>query len=287
MIWKKTRHSQYPGYGEPSPSAVRGRRDFTHSNPEYLHTPEVKQSHRPLQKDVRITPVGPSHARGYGIQLLRHHYNAKDLYIYQLIDILPAMSNGIHAHKRSELLNAAHELLQTRGLNAFSHRDLAEHVGIKSASVHYYFPTKQDIGIALIQRYRDDLATRLEVFNRLTTVEARIHALTQLFLETAIKGNQWCLAGALASDFSTLAPALQAEVRLFFGMVETWLAQQAQAVLKPGDDNTALDTIAQQRGVLAFALLEGVLLSARVHAAPEQVSLAGQAIIALFQIKQP
>ncbi len=36
-------------------------------------------------------------------------------------------------------------LIRTRGCNGFSYRDLAEHVGVKTSSIHYYFPGKDDL----------------------------------------------------------------------------------------------------------------------------------------------
>ena len=37
-------------------------------------------------------------------------------------------------------LNLAETLVRTRGYNGFSYRDLAEQIGIKTASIHYRFP---------------------------------------------------------------------------------------------------------------------------------------------------
>lgn len=34
------------------------------------------------------------------------------------------------------------KMMQTRGYNGLSFRELAKEVGIKSASIHYHFPTK-------------------------------------------------------------------------------------------------------------------------------------------------
>ena len=51
------------------------------------------------------------------------------------------------------LLNAAERRVRRSGYNAVSFRDLADDVGIKSASVHYHFPQKADLGVALVERY--------------------------------------------------------------------------------------------------------------------------------------
>ena len=56
--------------------------------------------------------------------------------------------------KREEILNVAESMIRVAGFNGFSTRDVANAVGIKSASVHYHFPTKADIGVAVTQAPR-------------------------------------------------------------------------------------------------------------------------------------
>ena len=45
------------------------------------------------------------------------------------------------AHK---ILDVAEHFTQSLGFNAFSYKDIQENVGIKTSSIHYYFPTKTD-----------------------------------------------------------------------------------------------------------------------------------------------
>ena len=51
--------------------------------------------------------------------------------------------------KEDEILEVGQELIQTVGYDGFSYRDIADRVGIKSASVHYYFPAKTDLACLL------------------------------------------------------------------------------------------------------------------------------------------
>ncbi|MEM7678447.1 MAG: TetR/AcrR family transcriptional regulator, partial [Myxococcota bacterium] len=51
------------------------------------------------------------------------------------------------------ILKAAEEMVRQGGYNAFSFRAIADVVGIKSSSVHYYFPTKEDLGVAVAKYY--------------------------------------------------------------------------------------------------------------------------------------
>ena len=50
------------------------------------------------------------------------------------------------------LLDAAEDGMRLRGYHAVSFRELAMALGIKSASVHYYFRQKEDLGLALVAR---------------------------------------------------------------------------------------------------------------------------------------
>jgi AcrR family transcriptional regulator len=55
---------------------------------------------------------------------------------------------------REAVMTAAKATVQSHGYNALSFRELAKEVGIKSASVHYHFPTKGDLGAALARHVR-------------------------------------------------------------------------------------------------------------------------------------
>ena len=163
------------------------------------------------------------------------------------------------SNRRQDILQHASALLRTRGFNAFSHRDLAERTGIKSSSIHYHFPTKQDVGIALIRQYREDLALSLQSLCKLP-VPKRLASFVAPFLDSAQAGDQWCLAGMLASDYESLDEQLRSEIRQFFDLAEHWLADQALALQPSLNADEALS-----RAQSTMALLEGALLLARAQ----------------------
>ena len=45
--------------------------------------------------------------------------------------------------------------MQAGGFGGFSFREIAADVGIKSSSVHYHCPTKQDLAAAIIRRWAE------------------------------------------------------------------------------------------------------------------------------------
>ena len=58
---------------------------------------------------------------------------------------------------RSRILDVAEDLLQDRGFNGFSYKDVAGALGIRNAAVHYHFPAKADLGVELVERARTDV----------------------------------------------------------------------------------------------------------------------------------
>jgi len=65
------------------------------------------------------------------------------------------------------------------GYNNFSFREIANEVGIKSARVHYHFPTKADLGAELAHQYTDAFLGALGDFDEIKargeTSDRRVH----------------------------------------------------------------------------------------------------------------
>jgi len=56
---------------------------------------------------------------------------------------------------KRKILDLTEALLQDKGFNGFSYAHIAAELGVKNAAIHYHFPTKEALGCAVIQRYRD------------------------------------------------------------------------------------------------------------------------------------
>ena len=60
-----------------------------------------------------------------------------------------------------EIIDSSEKRVRHAGYSNMCFRDVAKDVGIKSASVHYHFPTKSDLGTALVERYKDHFSQKL------------------------------------------------------------------------------------------------------------------------------
>lgn len=123
-----------------------------------------------------------------------------------------------------KILDSAEERICRFGYNGVSFRDIAADVGIKSASVHYFFPTKPALAAAVARRYTERCLAELgdPALLQGRPVEA-IGRLAALFRRTLAEKKRMCLFGMLAAEVGGLPPEVGAEARFFFVQVIDWL----------------------------------------------------------------
>lgn len=156
---------------------------------------------------------------------------------------------------RSLILQEAEFLIRTRGYSAFSYADLSERVAITKASVHYYFPTKEELIVVLVREYIERfVATLARIKQQHAGPGARLRAYANLFLDGFEKG-MLPLCGALSAERSALPAAMHPTVQDFFQIHLDWLG----GVLEEGLAAGALrPTVApDQVALLLLSTLEG------------------------------
>ena len=72
-----------------------------------------------------------------------------------------ANGNRKPASTRSRILDIGERLVQVRGFNGFSYADVAAEMSVTKASLHYHFPSKADLGEAIVARYAERFADAL------------------------------------------------------------------------------------------------------------------------------
>lgn len=156
---------------------------------------------------------------------------------------------------RDALIDAAENLMRTRGYAAFSYADLAETIGIRKASIHHHFPSKEDLGIAIVEknidRVRDEFQ-RIEVDHG--GVARRVEAFFLLFCASC-EGGFLPLCGALAAEKVALPSELQILTKRIFDLQLTWLTKILDDGVETGEIPRGRG--ARQKAFLLLSVLEG------------------------------
>lgn len=185
------------------------------------------------------------------------------------------------ADTRTRILDLAEALLLERGFNAFSYQHLARELGMKPAAIHYHYPSKDDLGTALVTRQ----LRRLRKWRDLPRVadlppREQLEALFAVYDNHLGHDRRVCLFGALAADFRTLPASMQVELRTFNRELTEWLSQ----VLAVGRATGSLRYVGSPaaKATQLLTTLSGALQVARVHdETPFQV-IIGQLRLELF-----
>jgi TetR/AcrR family transcriptional repressor of nem operon len=159
--------------------------------------------------------------------------------------------------KREEILDVAEAMIRSAGFNAFSTRDVASAVGIKAASVHYHFPTKADIGVAVTERYTDRFLNQLGDPGRFKNGAREVVSLyVNSFRQTLVRDDKLCLCAVLGAEIGGLPQEVSSHTRIFFDRNLAWLRK----ALTGSSKMTSAEANAFAVHVLA-ALEGGMILS--------------------------
>ncbi len=187
---------------------------------------------------------------------------------------------------RTRILDLAETLLLERGFNAFSYQHLARELGVKPAAIHYHFPSKDDLGTALVARQLRRLR-KWRALPRLTDLQPaqQLEALLAVYDNHLGHDRRVCQFGALAADFRTLPAAMQAELRTFNRELTEWLAEVLAVGRATGELRFVGSPTAKATQVLT--VLAGALQVARVHDDSAYHVIVGQLRLELWPESKP
>ena len=158
----------------------------------------------------------------------------------------------------AKIADIAEKYIQCRGFNGFSFRDIQDELGIKTASIHYHYKTKQDLAIVVFERYLERYKTALTAIEQQNlTATDKLKALANIFITVRNEGK-FCLCGMYASDFYSLTDSLNIQLDRFVAFNEQWIEQVITAGINNGEFSSQLIAIDAAR--LYFVSLEGCML---------------------------
>ena len=163
---------------------------------------------------------------------------------------------------REKIIELGENLIRTKGYNAFSYQDISTELGIKNAAVHYYFPSKENLGTSIvktnIQRFDemvDNMHSRgFDEWQQLDT-----------FIKIYIKSHReqkLCLVGSLGPDLNTLSDTTKTELIRMTERILNWLTN----ILTSGKEKKifAFTDEAQNKAIVIFSSLVASLQLSRI-----------------------
>lgn len=163
---------------------------------------------------------------------------------------------------RLSLLDSAEQAVRQRGYHGFSYADLSREIGIRKASIHHHFPTKADLGLALIERYTERFFEKLDqIHDKNKSAAKQIEAYLNLYRDALDNGEQVCLCVSLSAGRDHLSQDVLVQLDQFHRKSLGWLESVFGAA---GADGSIQFLVAPKAEASAtLALVEGAQLLAR------------------------
>lgn len=174
--------------------------------------------------------------------------------------------------RTDEILDYAEREIRKNGFDGVSFRDIASAIGVKSASVHYHFPTKADLGAEVAKRYAETFIAGLGSPNDPDESAAtRVERLATAYIHSYRIETSTCLCAVLGSVVAHLPDDTSNEVRDFYDRLSGWIASALS-----GSDTALTPSllISMLQGAMVLSIATGdesPMTEAKAHA----ISLAG------------
>ncbi|NIP38179.1 MAG: TetR/AcrR family transcriptional regulator [Candidatus Dadabacteria bacterium] len=159
-----------------------------------------------------------------------------------------------------KIVDLSTSLFRQAGYKAFSYRDLAKAIGIKTSSIHYYFPTKDDLALVIVKQHRNETAGNREAINsRSQDPKARLEMYLDSYIDTFKKDDNIGFCTMLASDSDNLPQIVNEEVKKLFLDDINWIT----GVIEAGDRKNIFQIDQNPKDVaeIIFSFLQGAAVN--------------------------
>ncbi len=135
--------------------------------------------------------------------------------------------------KKEEIIDFADSYIRKCGYDGFSFNDISKDIGIKTSSIHYHFPTKKDVALAVIDRHQQILTNIIKSNEQCSNIE-KLDILCRIYLSIE-KDHKVCIIGSLSSHLSTYNECIRNRLKEFTTLMLNWVTRFLEAGKTTGE----------------------------------------------------
>ncbi|MCA9514467.1 MAG: TetR/AcrR family transcriptional regulator [Myxococcales bacterium] len=163
---------------------------------------------------------------------------------------------------KSEILDIAERYWLRQGYNGFSYQHIAQDLGVKSAAIHYHFPAKGDLGVALVERMRRRFVRWAERTDaEIVGFWPRFDAFVAIYEAYLDDGKKLCPSGILDAEYHTIPEGMQEAAHGLTTAILRWLTRALRAGRDAGE--VSFNGEPEGAAIVVGATLQGAVQIAR------------------------
>ena len=165
---------------------------------------------------------------------------------------------------KQKILDLATSLLREKGYHGWSYEDISQEVGIKKASIHYYFPKKSDLVLEALRLYIQKFALATEhIMQNGQSSRKKLEQYLELYKVAFDLKDMLCLCTSLAADCRTIPSAIEDRIASFFIAQRGYLKGIIDDGIVSGEFKGTISSAAYAD--LILSCLQGLLLRGRLE----------------------
>lgn len=191
-------------------------------------------------------------------------------------------SNVVSTSER--ILDVAEGIVRSRGYNGFSYADVAAELQLTKASLHHHFPSKGDLGLALVRRFSKNVLAYLgQIEQSDDNAFDKLKAYLDVYLG-ALHENKMCLCGMLAAEHETLPVEIQSGINEFFDGHVAWL----ERALDSGRDSGvfAFEGAPSEHARSILASMQGGLMIAKSQQSTSSLETISANLLRMYRVAE-
>ncbi|OQP49019.1 hypothetical protein A4H97_29495 [Niastella yeongjuensis] len=134
---------------------------------------------------------------------------------------------------KEKIVELGRGFIQHGGYHQFNYKQIATELNIKNAAIHHYYPSKEDLGLAVIEKdkqYFEQMNKRVEDKIPMEKIEA----LFKIYYDYFNDGNKICIIGTFSSAYNEIPEKIQKGAKDYLELVNKWLITTFESGRKSG-----------------------------------------------------
>jgi len=165
---------------------------------------------------------------------------------------------------KSVILERAMALLQSKGYDGFSYKDISGPMGVKNAAIHYHFPSKTDLVLAMIARYQSILREKTASFMAYGgSAREQLEGFMSFTRAECSHDRTICPIGALSVNVDALDDKVINALQRFMKDSHAWLTRVLEVGREQGE--VTFEGDAEKRAWTLLAVFQGARQLVRLH----------------------
>jgi TetR/AcrR family transcriptional regulator, transcriptional repressor for nem operon len=183
---------------------------------------------------------------------------------------------------KQRILESATHLLKKKGYYGWSYDNISKEVGIRKASIHYYFPEKGQLVAAALKEYintfwqfaNDVLASGL-------TNTEKLQKIIDCYKKDYNSADEICLCTMLSADYKAVSPEMGDLLQNFYKQLEDWIYVVIKSGIQNGEFNPGIDP--KGYACIMVNLLQGLLITGKFSESKHAFQISIEQILSMLK----